>query len=246
MKNERISKYAPNKKQASLKDTLIVLCLCVSCVAVIAATFWISGINRAKNEKSQVASYSEKAEIAESDVNEISTEENISEEIKAASAIPAKESDENVTYEAQTAVSAETAAVTFSAPVRGALIKEHTTENLVYSKTLEDWRTHVGIDVAAKIGSTVCACGNGVIKDAYKDARFGYTVVIEHENGMKSIYGNLTGIKMAKTGREVLKGDPIGMVGDSAVCEALDDEHLHFEMVLNGEYVNPLDYFSLE
>lgn len=255
MKPERVKGYGTyNKNETSLRDIFTVLGLCFACVAVIAGTFWVTGKNRRDADETQISSYNmdstgeDYEEIAPSDTEKTQ----IAEPAAAAPDDPVTVSDdsqpvsEDEVYGTEPVISAASAAVKFSAPLKGKLLKGQSGEELVYSKTLEDWRLHDGIDVLANIGSTVCATADGVVEDAYKDARFGYTIVIEHSDGMKSVYSNLTGTKMVKIGKDVKCGDPIGMVGDTAICEALDNPHLHYEMILNGAYVNPLDYFSIE
>ena len=124
-------------------------------------------------------------------------------------------------------------------------MKGQSATELMYSKTLEDWRIHNGTDIAAKIGTTVCAASDGVIEEAKKDIMYGYTIIIDHGNNIKSIYCNLTGTAMVQKGKTVERGEPIGMVGDSAICETSDEAHLHFEITVDGNYVNPLTYFEI-
>ena len=72
----------------------------------------------------------------------------------------------------------------------------------------------------------------------------GYCVEIDHKNGMLSCYKNLGGQYWAtmKEGQSVVKGEKIGEVGESAVIEKAEAPHLHFEMINNGKYVDPIDY----
>lgn len=262
MKPQKIRGYGNAKPSVSFKDSFKVLGLCLACVAVIGATVYLSGMNRQKGkEKTQISStryedsenIKETADYENDDTAEISDAAPVqSEEPKPAAAeVTSNEKtdvvavNEDDIYGTEPVVSADAKAVKLSAPLKGKLLKGQSNTELVYSKTLDDWRLHSGIDIGAKMGATVCASADGVVEDARKDIRFGYTIVISHGDNLKTVYCNLTGTDMVKVGMDVTKGDPIGMVGDSAICETSDEAHLHFEVILNGEYVNPLDYFSI-
>jgi murein DD-endopeptidase MepM/ murein hydrolase activator NlpD len=71
-------------------------------------------------------------------------------------------------------------------------------------------------------------------------------VEITHKDNVKSVYQNLSPEASVSVGKTVLAGEKIGTVGDSAIIEIADEAHLHFEMLVNGVSVNPLDYLSEE
>ena len=132
--------------------------------------------------------------------------------------------------------------VKFISPVAGAVIKEFAPDSLVYSETLEEWTTHMGIDIKADKTSVVTAAANGVVTDIKNDPRYGLTVKIKHDNGYETVYANLLTAEFVVEGEEVKAGQTIGTIGNSANFEIADDYHLHFEMLKDGEYVNPSNY----
>ncbi len=134
----------------------------------------------------------------------------------------------------------------FIKPCSGYISKEFSVEVPVYSATMYDYRTHAGVDIACDIGTPVKAVTNGYILDIYDDYMYGKTVVIEHADGIYSVYSNLSPDLPAETvtGRSVLTGEVIGGVGDSALCEVSEVSHLHFEMLKDGAYINPEDYIN--
>ncbi len=134
----------------------------------------------------------------------------------------------------------------FAPPCSGTLLLEFSVDMPVYSETLDDWRAHNGIDIAAPLGTEVKAVADGIISDKYEDFRYGYTVVTDHENGIRTVYSNLSELDTAVIGAQVKKGDVISSVGDTTLFETVADTHVHLEMMLDGEYVNPLNYFSLD
>ena len=67
----------------------------------------------------------------------------------------------------------------------------YSTDKVIYSKTLGQWKTHDGLDISASSSSTVNAIERGVVDDIYNDSFLGMTIVIEHISGYKSQYSNL-------------------------------------------------------
>ena len=129
--------------------------------------------------------------------------------------------------------------VKLSLPVSGTVLNDYTGEALVYSKTLGDWRVHSGIDIKAGIGSSVKAGDDGIIEDVFTDEQMGIVIVIDHGNGLRSIYSNLSTDEMVKKGNSVSRGDIISGVGDSALIETGEIGHLHFEITEDGKDVDP-------
>ena len=138
--------------------------------------------------------------------------------------------------------------MTFIAPVVGRVVKEHSLTVPVYSETLEEWRVHAGIDVSCDEGADVYCVYDGVVADVYSDPLYGFTVVIDHGDDVRSVYSNLDANSDAtpKKGDSVKLGDKIGNVGDGALFELAEEPHLHFEVELKDVAVNPIDYISDE
>jgi murein DD-endopeptidase MepM/ murein hydrolase activator NlpD len=132
----------------------------------------------------------------------------------------------------------------FIMPVFGDISQAFAKDKLVYSKTLEDWRVHNGIDIAAERGSLVKAVGDGFISEIKSDPRLGIIVIIDHQNGLKTVYANLASDDMVSTNQKVKQGDVIGCVGNTASFESVDQAHIHFEVWKNGENVDPATYLT--
>ena len=127
----------------------------------------------------------------------------------------------------------------FILPVEGTLMREYAKDNLVYSETLKEWVIHTGIDIKADKTTVVKAAEAGKVTAIKNDPRYGITVIIEHANGFETRYANLLTAEFVTVGEEVTKGQTIGTVGNTATFEILDDSHLHFEILKNGEYQAP-------
>ena len=126
-------------------------------------------------------------------------------------------------------------------------MKNHSLSAPVFSTTLGEWRVHAGIDISAEEGASVYASEAGVVSGIYSDPMLGYTVELTHEGGIITRYSNLAnGSSGMKVGDSVASGDVIGTVGDSSTSELAEEPHLHFEMMVDGKKVHPLDYITEE
>lgn len=104
-------------------------------------------------------------------------------------------------------------------------------------------KMHNGIDFSAPVGTPVYATGDGVVQEVNRSERgLGNQIIIDHGKGYTSLYACMDETQV-RTGTEVKRGDQIGTVGDSGLSVA---PHLHYEVHLNGEPMNPINYFFLE
>lgn len=129
-------------------------------------------------------------------------------------------------------------------PVDGNIQKDHTVDELVYSNTLKEWTTHPGIDIGALVGTEVKAAMGGTVEEIIEDPLMGICITLDHGNGLKTYYANLSTGNMVSQGQKVDKGQIISGVGSTASAEILDAPHLHFEVELNGQKVDPKDYIK--
>lgn len=134
----------------------------------------------------------------------------------------------------------------FIIPIQGAIINDYSGEELVYSETMKDWRTHNGIDIAAAVDGSVVAVADGTVEAITDNGMLGRTVIILHDNGIRTIYSNLAEGDEVQTGDEVKQGTVIGRIGTSAAEEAAEVPHLHFEVSKNEEIVNPHEYIAID
>jgi len=129
-------------------------------------------------------------------------------------------------------------------PVDGEILVDYAMDKLVFSKTLNEWRTHSGIDIAGEFGTPVKAAADGKVIDAKRDPRYGYLVILQHENGIKTVYANLKEEVAVKLDQTVKQGDVIGWIGRTSTFEVSEDTHLHFEVLYNDNSVNVWNYLS--
>lgn len=134
--------------------------------------------------------------------------------------------------------------VAFEMPVEGEIIKNFATDTLVYSETLKEWTTHTGIDIKAEKTVVIKSAESGVVKKIKNDPRYGLTIIIEHDNGYKTVYSNLLSSEFVVEGEKVEKGQSIGTVGNTAAFESVDEPHLHFEIIKDSVFLNPTEYLN--
>ena len=131
---------------------------------------------------------------------------------------------------------------TMVVPVFGTAYTEFSEDALLYSKTLDQWSTHTGIDIKAEEGSPVRAAMDGVVEELLNDPQLGMTIVINHGGKVYTKYSNLSTLDLVTINQKVKKGDVISGVGKTALYEIADDPHLHFEVVKEGKNIDPKRY----
>ena len=129
----------------------------------------------------------------------------------------------------------------FIMPVDGDVLKDFSNSIPLYSKTMDDWRIHMGTDILCPYGTEVVSCEMGTVTDIGYDILFGNYVEVTLNDYILRYTSLESGITH-KIGDEIKRGEVIGIISDSCISEICDEPHLHFEMKKSGEYVNPMDY----
>lgn len=134
--------------------------------------------------------------------------------------------------------------LSFSKPLNGQIQKPYSIDKVIYSKTLELWKTHDGIDISSQIGENVKSIEKGTVEKVYDDSFYGTTVVIDHGQGYKSSYSNLNSKVSVKEKQTVTKGQVIGKVSNTSIGEIKDEAHLHFTLFKDNNNVDPTYIFK--
>ncbi|NCC69863.1 MAG: M23 family metallopeptidase [Clostridia bacterium] len=246
MENNRDKSAAKSDKFFAGKGFYIVLFLCV---AVIAASVWAllsgpSNLNKAGMPELELQEPAENFEAEEETADSGSEYETAMWEVPedAEEVLVEAEAPQTVAEAASLPETHYENSQAFIWPVIGELEMPYSVDTLVYDTTMCDWRTHDGVDIAGPLGGKVMAAASGSVAEIYGDPLYGTTVVIDHGDGLRSIYANLAEVPAIKVGDAVLAGETIGAIGTTALCEIGETTHLHFRMTLNGESVDPNDY----
>lgn len=122
-------------------------------------------------------------------------------------------------------------------PVSGRVLNSYSGDELVYSKTLGDWRTHNGVDYACAEGSAVSAPCSGKVTETGTDGRWSSVVTLEDASGR---LWRVCGVNSpaVKPGDTVTAGQKLGTVGTIS-CECAEEAHIHLEVLQNGQYLDP-------
>ena len=108
-------------------------------------------------------------------------------------------------------------------PLQGEVVAAFSVDQLLYNETLDDWRTHDGVDIAAAAGDAVMAASAGTVLSVTDDP----------------MMGTLQTEPLVEEGETVSAGQAIGAVGTTAAAESAQGAHLHFAVTREGEAVDP-------
>lgn len=122
-------------------------------------------------------------------------------------------------------------------PVSGRVLNAYSGDELVYSSTLGDWRTHNGVDYACTQGAAVAAPVAGKVVSAGAEGNWGTVVVLEDAAGR---LWRLCGVAdpAVKAGDTVTAGQKLGAVG-TVGCECAEESHIHVEVKQGESYLDP-------
>lgn len=187
----------------------------------------------------QTAVIEEESESAEIDISESETEQAGGErETPQSSEKTSGTSAETAAYEETAEESAAAVSSNFILPVETDVLKRFSASVPVFSKTMEDFRIHTGVDFKLVGGEAIKAVGNGTVSRVLSDPMLGY--VIEVDCG--KFTARYCGIKQGTSvgiGDSVKSGDIIGEAGEIP-SESADGSHLHFEIVKDGKTIDPM------
>ena len=224
------------KKAGNLYVALVVLLMVVAVVAAIAGAMSRSKQVAEKNNSKVTSVVTDASNEIEDEAEDVFK--------------PSKDKETKPATEAVTdAVTEKTDAEPlpkFINPTGGTLMNEYSIEVPVFSVTMEDYRTHNGVDIFVANGERILAAAGGTVKEIWEDPMMGTCISIAHGGGAESIYKNVSpefpeGIAV---GAKVSEGSFIAVGGEIALVEIAEDPHVHFELKINGEYVDPCDYID--
>ncbi len=235
------------------KGFYIVLFLCVAVIGVSAWTMLSGDIGGEENSDPYTLSESIEPVVSQDDEMAVFSENEpeIAEEVLPVASV---EEDESALLTPEVTPAPDSAAGPapqsvpesipgyFIRPVAGTVENSYSMNALQYNRTMHDWRTHDGLDIACELGAQVKAVADGSVEKVYTDDSMGTTVVLVHSGGLRSIYSNLAESPTVSEGDSVAGGSVIGSVGTTALSETGEVHHLHFAMSLNGSSVDPSDY----
>ncbi len=103
-----------------------------------------------------------------------------------------------------------------------------------------DQQVHMGVDLASLANARVQAANSGLVVFADRMGIYGFTVVLDHGQGLATVYSHLSSIEV-ELGKHVTKGDIIGLTGQTGLAGG---DHLHFGIMVGGIFVNPIEWWD--
>lgn len=232
-----------DKKQSDKPAIALVLCFCL--MALVSVFAVKSNIDKVSENMDGAESSQVLKEKAVDDAKDAAEKTEASTEIVDSRDSQAQEKPPN--DDTGNSESGDTTDVPeYIMPVKGEIIMEYSMDIPIYWPTLDQYMTHSGIDIASKAETPVQACASGTVTKIEENDRMGITVEINHGSNLISVYSNLSTDALIELGEIVKKGTVIGKVGQSAMLEFEDPDHLHFEMRLDEKSVNPEDYLLVQ
>ena len=125
----------------------------------------------------------------------------------------------------------------YSSPLEGTLssdfgYRDHPTEGTE--------RFHYGIDLAAEEGDAINCFADGTVKAVGESSSYGKYLIVSHPGGVDTLYAHCSAVTVS-SGQEVQQGEPIAKVGSTGMATG---PHLHFELLRDNIYLNPIYYVS--
>ena len=127
----------------------------------------------------------------------------------------------------------------FALPIKGEILGKFSNGELVKNETLQEWRTHNGIDIKCGKGEAVKSATDAKVSGVQMDEMWGMIIETETEDGYTITYYGLDKNKEIKPGDMIKKGDGIGVIGEIK-CEQTMGPHLHLEIKQKDKYIDPL------
>ena len=100
------------------------------------------------------------------------------------------------------------------------------------------FKLHTGVDIGAPMGTSFVAAANGIVSKATFNPAYGNMVIIDHGGGVQTLYAHGNEI-LVQVGQTVSTGTEVLKVGSTGYSTG---PHAHFEIRINGQTINPLDY----
>ena len=135
--------------------------------------------------------------------------------------------------------------IKFIKPVEGTLARAYS-EDPVYWESTRSYRANLGYEIKTQLGKPVLSVMEGKIESIDSTSSEGVKVVINHQNGIKTVYSNLDAKVKVTVGQSVKQGVEIGLVGKTSLNSSYENygDHLHFAVMKGNDYVDPSRYIK--
>ncbi|WP_373897955.1 peptidoglycan DD-metalloendopeptidase family protein [Haloimpatiens sp. FM7315] len=245
--NEKSSKTI--RKEAIYVILFVCLCVAATAAAINSKNHKIAKEQAQNREKIEAQKQAKKLEEKEKKSEISLVDDSLMKEAEYENSLEVKNNKNkqatSITKNNEIAVSKATN-LKMMKPVDGKLAENYS-ETPVYSETTGTYRPNFGINISAELGKKVVAVGDGVVTEVNENKNsFGQQVVIDHQNGLKSVYANLSKDIPVKVGQKIKQGEKVGEVGNTSLRSYKEKygSNLHFEILKDNNNVNPNKYIK--
>ena len=129
-------------------------------------------------------------------------------------------------------------------PIDGNVLLNYSMDETIYFSTLDQYKYNPALVIAGQVGQKVKAAEDGKVTSIVKDYETGVTVTVSLGDGYEAVYGQLGEVSVSQ-GENVEKGDVIGLLGEPTKYYSVEGCNLYFQLLKDGEPVNPLEYLDV-
>lgn len=243
-----------NEKPFSLKGKGAAVGIVICFVAVIVMVGAYTFNNYEKKMSEQLAKAEEQTEELTKEKSKATTTNDIV--LPEATGETASDKDtsaiENSTPDAaagNTETAGSTAQVYFGEesiltwPASGAVLLNYSMDKTVFFSTLEQYKYNPALIIGGEVGETIAASSAGIVTNVEQTAQTGTTVTLDMGNGYTAVYGQLKEVPL-QIGDYVDAGQIVGYLSEPTKYYSVEGPNLYFEILKDGEPVNPMDYME--
>lgn len=128
-------------------------------------------------------------------------------------------------------------------PASGAILINYSMDKTVYFSTLEQYKYNPALVIGGEVGETIAASAAGIVTNVEQSAQTGITVTMDMGNGYTAVYGQLKEVPL-QIGDYVAAGETVGYLSEPTKYYSVEGTNLYFEILKDGEPVNPLDFME--
>lgn len=128
-------------------------------------------------------------------------------------------------------------------PASGATLIDYSMDKTVYFSTLEQYKYNPALVIGGEVGETIGASAAGIVTNIEQTAQTGVTVTLDMGNGYSAVYGQLKEVPL-QIGDYVGAGETVGYLSEPTKYYSVEGPNLYFEVMKDGEPVNPLDFME--
>ena len=218
---------------------ILFICLCVAATAAYLT---------AKNTRNQ-AEQKNRAAISQSqnkskDTAKLEDKYDNALQVKKSSKAESRTNANSQKQEPSKGVS-NSVSTTFQKPVEGNIARGFSTDPVYWDST-GTYRPNLGYDIQVPIGKPVFAAMTGRVEEVDTNTQDGVQVIINHQNGLKTVYSNLDPNLKVSKGQNISKGQVIGVGGNTSLRSGYEKygDHLHFAVLKGNSFVDPGKYIK--